>query len=108
MAAAPGPNAKRCWTVKAESLELIACRAVPRGIEFDYGPFYNVEQTRSVVFLSGFVGPQVHSLELQFEDGVSVKLDLLEDYFLYRFPAVTGAGATGRRCSSRGTGTGTS
>lgn len=88
MAAAPGPNAKRCWTVKAESSELIACRAVPRGVQFDYGPFYNVEQTRSVVFLSGFVGAQVHRLELQFEDGDWVKLDLLEDYFLYQIPRV--------------------
>lgn len=88
MAAAPGPNAKRCWTVKAESSEVIACRAVPRGVEFDYGPVYNVEQTRSAVFLSGFVGPRVHKLELQFEDGDSVKLDLLEDYFLYQIPHV--------------------
>jgi hypothetical protein len=86
MAAAPGPDGKRCWTVKAESSELIACRAVPRGFEFAYGPFYNVEQTRSVVFLSGFVGPQVHKLELEFEDGDSVALDLLEDYFLYEVP----------------------
>ena len=72
MAAAPGPNAKRCWTVKAKSSELIACRAVPRGIEGR--------------FPERLCRPQVHSLELQFEDGDSVNLDLLEDYFLYQIP----------------------
>ena len=86
LTAAPGPEGKRCWTLAAESPALIACRAVPRGFEFDYGPVYNVEQTRSVVFLSGFVGPQVHALELQFEDGDSVELERLESYFLYQVP----------------------
>jgi hypothetical protein len=59
---------------------------VPQGFEFDYGPVYNVEQTRSVVLLSGFVGPRVHSLELHFEDGDSVELERLESYFLYQVP----------------------
>jgi len=83
---APGADGKRCWTLTAEASQFIACRAVPRGFEYDYGPVYNAEQTRSIVFLSGFVGPQVQRLELQFEDGDSVKLDLLEDYFLYELP----------------------
>jgi hypothetical protein len=87
LTAAPGPDGKRCWTLAAESSELnISCRPVPRGFEFDYGPVYNVEQTRSVVLLSGFVGPRVHSLELHFEDGDSVELERLESYFLYQVP----------------------
>ena len=59
LTAAPGPDGKRCWTLAAESSELISSQAVPRGFEFGYGPFYNREQTRNVVFLSGFVGPRV-------------------------------------------------
>jgi hypothetical protein len=55
-------------------------------MEFDYGPGYNAAQTRSEVFVTGVVGPQVGSVELRFEDGESVELDLLEDYFFYMVP----------------------
>lgn len=86
LTAAAGPDGKRCWTLAAESSELISCQAVPRGFEFGYGPFYNRKQTRTVVFLSGFVGPQVDTLELHFEDGDSVELERRESYFAYQVP----------------------
>jgi hypothetical protein len=84
--AAPGPDGRRCWILTFEDGQSISCPHVRRAMEFDYGPGYNAEQTRSEVFVTGLVGPKVGSVELRFEDGESVELDLLEDYFFYMVP----------------------
>lgn len=83
MKRAAGPDGKRCWIVTAEATQATVCRDVPRGFEFDFGPYFNQEQTRRIVLLSGVVGPQVESLQLRFEDGNSVDVALRRGYFLY-------------------------
>jgi hypothetical protein len=83
MQVAPGPDGKRCWIVTAEANQATVCLDVPRGFEFDFGPYFNQEQTRRIVLLSGFVGPQVDSLALRFEDGNRVAVALRRGYFLY-------------------------
>jgi hypothetical protein len=86
MEGAAGPAGKRCWIVTAEAMGLTACGDVPRGVEFDFGPYYNSEQTERVVLISGFVGPAVRSLELRFEDGTRVGLPRNGRYFIYELP----------------------
>jgi hypothetical protein len=86
MQGAAGPGGKRCWIVAAEAMEGTACRDVPRGVEFDFGPYYNREQTERIVLLTGFVGPKVHTLELRFEDGARVRLPRHGRYFAYELP----------------------
>jgi hypothetical protein len=84
---APGPDGDHCWIVHAPTGGLNACRPVSKAIELDYGPYYNRAQTHFVIFLSGFVRPDVRSLELLFEDGESAEIDLLVgDYFLQQLP----------------------
>ena len=84
--AAPGPDGKRCWIVTSETTQATACRAVPRGVEFDLGPHENPEQTRRAVLFSGLVGHKVRSLRLEFEDGSSIAIPLVERYFVYELP----------------------
>ena len=67
MELAPGPDGKRCWIVTAETSQFISCRAV-RGVEFDFGPYYNPEQNSSIVLVTGLVAERVRSLRLEFED----------------------------------------
>jgi hypothetical protein len=86
MHGAAGPEGKRCWIVTTAAEEGTACRDVPRGVEFDFNPYYNSEQTERIVLLSGFVGPQVDSLQLRFEDGSHVDMALKRAYFLYGLP----------------------
>jgi hypothetical protein len=84
---APGPDDNRCWIVTSPELETSSCYPVLRPIEYDYGPHSDHAQTQFVVFLSGFVRPDVHSLELRFENGESVGIELLPgDYFFYQLP----------------------
>ena len=85
MELAPGPDGKRCWILTAETTQASACRAV-RGVELDFGPYYNPEQTTRVVLLSGLVGDQVRSLRLEFEDGRSVAIPLVQHAFIYELP----------------------
>ncbi len=85
MELAPGPDGMRCWIVTAEASQAISCRAV-RGVEFDFGPYYNPEQTRRVVLLSGLVGERVRSLRLEFEAGTSVAIPLVQHSFVYELP----------------------
>jgi hypothetical protein len=84
--AAPGPDGKRCWIVTAEGTQSSACRPVRRAVEFDFGPFYSLDQSERIVLLDGFVGPRVRSLELRFEDGTSTSVRLVERHFLYELP----------------------
>ena len=86
MLGAAGPAGKRCWIVTAEAIGFTACRDVPRGVEFDFGPYYNPEQTQRIVLLTGFVGPKVHTLELRFEDGARARLPRKGRYFAYELP----------------------
>jgi hypothetical protein len=86
MQKAAGPDGKRCWIVTAKAGQGVACRDVPRGVEFEFGPYFNREQTRRIVLLSGFVGPQVNSLQLRFEDGNRVDVAMKRGYFLYEIP----------------------
>jgi hypothetical protein len=82
---APGPDGDHCWIVHAPTGESISCRPVSKPIEFDYGPHYDQEQTNFVVFVSGFVRPDVRSLELRFEDGKPIQVELLADgYFFHQ------------------------
>jgi hypothetical protein len=84
--AAPGPGGKRCWIVTAEGSQATGCRAVPRGVEFDFGPYYSPDQSRRIVVLAGLVGRGVRSLDLRLEDGKSIQIALIEGYFLYELP----------------------
>jgi hypothetical protein len=84
LTAAPGPDGKRCWTLAAESPALIACRAVPRGFEFDYGPVYNVEQTRKRRLSQRL--RRAAGTCAQFEGRRLGRLERLESYFLYQVP----------------------
>lgn len=86
MQEAAGPEGKRCWIVSAEANQATSCRDVPRGFEFDFGPYFDQDQARRIVLLSGFVGPQVASLQLRFEDGKRVDVALKRGYFLYEIP----------------------
>ena len=80
-----------------------ACRAVPRGIEFDFGPYENAEQTSRVVLFSGLIGQKVRSLRLEFEEGSSVAIPLVERYFIYELPkALWKAGHRPIRLVARG------
>jgi hypothetical protein len=84
---APGPDGDHCWIVHTPASDSISCRSVSKAIEFDYGPYYNRAQTHFVIFLGGFVRPDVRSLELLFEDGESAEIDLLvDDYFFQQLP----------------------
>jgi hypothetical protein len=85
MELAPGPGRKHCWIVTAETSQFTSCRAV-RGLEFDLGPYYNPEQTDRIVLLSGLVDKRVRALRLEFEDGGSVAIPIVQHAFVYELP----------------------
>jgi hypothetical protein len=85
MELAPGPDRKRCWIVTAETSQLISCHRV-RDLEFDLGPYYNPEQTDRIVLVSGLVDKRVQSLRLEFEDGESVAIPIVQRSFVYELP----------------------
>jgi hypothetical protein len=83
---APGPDGKQCWTVAARAEQGISCRRISRAIEFDFGPYHDAQQTRQIVVLSGLVREDVSTLELQFEDGSSTPIELLDRAFVRELP----------------------